>query len=488
MARVLIVLMLLASASVRAQEQLWFGLLHAHTSFSDGSGTPEDAFTRARSKGVDFFALTEHNHAAAEMGAGSRADGILIANEHALYESADLVTITSNGQDRRVKSVTRAARDASNANYVAIPGQEFSSISSGNHANVLGIEDVITVSNGDYAGLYSLLDDLAAAGTPVVVQFNHPDIQRDLFYGGNDHSERNKMFNDYGFDDFGRDFSRLVAAADRHVALIEVFSGPMATTNKRVNDYRYSDHGDDYYFYLVQGFHLSPSAGHDDHHRHWGDKSPARTGVYAADLTPTSLFAAMHNNRTFATEDKNLSVDLRLNGTPMGGVLALDRDAPVEIDVDINDTDDGNAQCTVTLVYGVVDPRSGGNLQRLRESDGLQESASRQGNGAVHFGGNVASGAAEFYYAIIEQDDGNRAWTAPVWINHARDGAAPAAPEPTPPGEESFVWTKNASRYYHHPWCTSAAKILPVNLRAGDTPPVGRELHNCVRDEDDPEH
>jgi len=32
--------------------------LHTHTAFCDGSGTPGQAYTRAREKGLDFFALT----------------------------------------------------------------------------------------------------------------------------------------------------------------------------------------------------------------------------------------------------------------------------------------------------------------------------------------------------------------------------------------------------------------------------------------------
>ncbi|MEI6309450.1 MAG: hypothetical protein WCP58_07400, partial [bacterium] len=39
----------------------YFGLLHAHTSYSDGEGAPAQAFTYARdSAGLDFLALTDH--------------------------------------------------------------------------------------------------------------------------------------------------------------------------------------------------------------------------------------------------------------------------------------------------------------------------------------------------------------------------------------------------------------------------------------------
>ena len=63
-----------------AQERVFFGNLHSHTSYSDGSGTPREAFQYARmTAGIHFLALTEHNHAEA---VGD--DGIGIATNPAL--------------------------------------------------------------------------------------------------------------------------------------------------------------------------------------------------------------------------------------------------------------------------------------------------------------------------------------------------------------------------------------------------------------------
>jgi hypothetical protein len=462
-----------------AEEKLWYGLLHAHTSFSDGSGVPEDAYKEAKQNGLDFFAVTEHNHAAAESSAGDRKDGILIAKDHSLYNSPDLVTTLVKGKERKAKSLVRAAQDATSGKFLAIYGQEFSTISSGNHMNVLGIGDVITVENGKYRALYESLD----SSIPLVLQMNHPDVQGDLFYRGSNADELEKMFNDYGLDEFGKDFSQLVAASDKYVALIEVLSGPMATKDSKVEEYRYDAHGDDYYFYLTQGFHVSPSAGHDNHYQNWGDKSPARTGVYAESLTLSSIFQAMQINRTFATEDSDMAVGLNVNGVPMGGVVSLGQDLPLEIIVDFKDGAEDSTGYEITLIYGSVEPQMEGGFERWRESDGMQETKTAQGNGAVRFDGYISGGGPEFFYALIEQDDGNRAWTAPVWINHPR-GTSHVVPIEV----ENFVWTKNNSRYYHHPWCASVGKILDMNRQNGNTPPSDRELHNCVRSAVNPVH
>src|SRR5437762_2577007 len=133
---------LLTVPSTQAQDpNVYFGNLHSHTSFSDGSGTPQEAYTRARGVAhLDFFALTEHNHAQAEEGATpDRKDGLLIANDHTLYEGP---------RDDAV--IPAAGRFNQDGQFVALYGEEFSSISKGNHINVFDVPKVIDVPNGSF--------------------------------------------------------------------------------------------------------------------------------------------------------------------------------------------------------------------------------------------------------------------------------------------------------------------------------------------------
>lgn len=67
--------LLIVPGCTSAQEpQVFFGNLHSHTSFSDGSATPEVAYTHARDvAGLDFLAITEHNHRRAGRIAGRRS-------------------------------------------------------------------------------------------------------------------------------------------------------------------------------------------------------------------------------------------------------------------------------------------------------------------------------------------------------------------------------------------------------------------------------
>ena len=85
--------------STSQAQQVYFGTLHSHTSYSDGSGKPNDAFKSAKAAGMDFIAVTEHNHLEAELGAEDRTDGILIAKTPELYNgtgSASLVSAAPN--------------------------------------------------------------------------------------------------------------------------------------------------------------------------------------------------------------------------------------------------------------------------------------------------------------------------------------------------------------------------------------------------------
>jgi len=49
--------LLLASGTPATEEHVFFGNLHSHTSFSDGSGTPAQAYKRARTGGVRVMSI-----------------------------------------------------------------------------------------------------------------------------------------------------------------------------------------------------------------------------------------------------------------------------------------------------------------------------------------------------------------------------------------------------------------------------------------------
>jgi hypothetical protein len=478
-------------ATAQPSLKVYYGLLHAHTFFSDGQGTPEEAFTAAKTAGLDFFAVTPHNHDAAESKDPDRRDNIAIARNHALFNSDDTVTITreykeggtTKTETLDVKSVKRAALDTTDSNFIALCGQEFSTISSGNHVNVFDFDEVLEVGNGKFKDMYT---KLANAPSAPIVQFNHPDFHKDLFYSGNDRETKREMFNDYGIDneDFGPDFANLVRETGQHVRLIEVLSGP-AMKEKRVANHRYDAADSDYRFYLIQGFHLSPSAGQDNHFKTWGTVTDARVGVFAKARTKTDILQAIRENRTFATEDKNLEVFWTLNEAHvMGENVNLPVDSDLQFRIRVLDANETNANYEVRLYGGAIEPRSRDTARPTRASDGLLIKTNLAGNGEVTFTGFVASGSAEFFYVGVTQEGGERAWTAPIWLNHPKQIASA-----TSTADTMYYWTKNtSSKLYHLAECPAVKNITEANLRSSSVPPPDRTLHSCKVPKVEEEH
>ena len=109
-----------------AELKPYFGLLHSHTSYWDGVGTPDEAFDYARNTAkLDFFAVTDHNHAAAP---GN--DGVYLTPQ--LYQKTQ----------QAAKSHTKSGT------FVALCGQEFSTISSGEEPRFQGRSEYDSCHSG----------------------------------------------------------------------------------------------------------------------------------------------------------------------------------------------------------------------------------------------------------------------------------------------------------------------------------------------------
>ena len=278
---------ILTAAAPLAAQSVFFGSLHAHTSYSDGSGTPDDAFRAARAAGLDFYAVTEHNHRDAEKGiekGDRRLDGVMIATSPALYRG----TPTS--------LVETADRLDDPGTFITLYGQEFSTIKrGGNHVNVFGVQDVIRVRSGRYDLLAAFANaNPDASGLPPLMQMNHP----------NNPLGANPNMNDYGRNKFGGE-AAWVAAMDPLVELIELFSGP---TRDGIGN-RPGPSPSAYFGYLNLGFHIAPSSGQDSHFRNWGRATDTRTAVIAARLTRADIMAALRSRHAYATDDRKSPSD-----------------------------------------------------------------------------------------------------------------------------------------------------------------------------------
>jgi len=455
--------------SVSGRPRIFFGGLHAHTSYSDGRGTPAEAFAHARDLGkMDFLAITEHNHKDAD-GKDDAKDGLLIATQPTLYNGSDAASLMSATRTFTVDD-----------KFVAIAAQEFSTISSGNHTNVFDVNEVITVANGDYKSLYDtwLPSHPDSLGEPPLAQFNHPGVKEDL----NPNTAPNERENDYGYDDFHKNFSELLQHASKNVSLIEVVSGPALTDGTNLPIKSGNRHESDYLFYLNEGFRLAPTANQDNHFRTWGTITRARTAVLADRLTKADILHALKARRVYATEDQNLQVRFLVNGQQMGSIIRTPQPQDLTIEVEIADPDEPNAKYKIDLYRDAV----GGEVV---EDPVNQEEL--EGDGTISFPGQRFESGTVFFFIKVTQDgaDGKEdfAWTAPVWIELGEPLPVPTpqpTPKPTgtpPAAAGGFVSSKN-SDIYHFANCADVANIKPENRIVTNEPPEDKRRHkDCPR-------
>ena len=374
----------LLSPQSAAQPELavFFGNLHSHTALSDGSGTPAEAYEHARDRaGLDFIALTEHNHAQA-------GD---IAENQALYTGPGSLAL-----------IPTAQRFLEAGAFLALYGQEFSTISGGNHMNVIDAPQVIDVGNGDFRTLFEswLPAHPDTLGLPPLLILNHPS------------TSGSPSGLEYVIDDYGGDTDAWLAAIDPRAELINIINGPSHTEG--TNQQPGTPSEGEFKRYLNLGLHVAPTADQDNHKKNWGNATEARTGVVAPVLTKAALLTALRQRRAYATEDRNLRLVYQVNGRLLGGRIAGAAVPPpgtaLGISLQITDDDEPAAGYVVEVFSDQIGGPVAGAAVRTQ---------SVAGNGTHAIAGVSYGGGDQYVYLRIRQDDGDRVWTAPVWLEPA---------------------------------------------------------------------
>lgn len=143
-----------SQGALAEQLKLFRGLLHSHTHLSGGRCNPDEMFATARVVGLDFFAITEQ-----------KPDQIF---------GDDGVFITPSGYDAlKAVAALRTVDDI----FVAIHGQEVSTISKGNHVNVFNSDNIVDIASGDFRYLYERYLPEHTEGQ--LTKCNHPNYSKD---------------------------------------------------------------------------------------------------------------------------------------------------------------------------------------------------------------------------------------------------------------------------------------------------------------------
>jgi len=336
------------------QYNLYFGDLHSHSDYSDGMGTPDEAFEAAESAGADFLALTDHHYLLTER----EWEGTLL--------SADAHTSSS---------------------FVAMAAYEYF-LAGINELNIYGIPymppDAGLVPQAYYEGdrmtggsFFPWIYDWISEQPGAIGQWNHP-----LSYGC-------PVCWDYYQFDF------LTEKRDAAMGMIEIYNSYIRESS--------------YILALDKGWHTMPTATADTHIDDWISGYEMRTVLLAPSLSKDDLYDAMRAGRGYATLDSNLRISYTLNDAVMGSVLS--GGSAFEADIHIEDPD-GTASDAITLVEIVSD---GGAVVASMSGDGstvFDWSVTLDSVGASYYFVRVYTESNEVGLP------GVTAWTAPVWTGN----------------------------------------------------------------------
>lgn len=285
---------------------LYFGSLHSHSAFSDGTGEPEDLYAAAKAAGLEFFAITDNS------------DSLDGAESAVISQDASILST-------RWAAGKEAAAAATDPHFVGIYGYEMS------WPAALQLGHISTFATPGFqswqqpgfdiydTGLQNYCNALATVSDSIS-QFNHPG----QFYG------------DFrGFDFYTPEY-------DAAFHLLEVGSGEL----------------DDAYGYYTQaldlGWHVAP-ANNQNTHSAQPAFSGCRTVVYAASLTEADIYDALRNYRAYATEDSDLAIFYCLDDHFMGSLLEQrDVGETVVITARLNDPTDAIGTVEVIVDGGEV--------------------------------------------------------------------------------------------------------------------------------------
>jgi len=334
------------------QYNLYFGDLHSHTSYSDGEGTPDEAYEAAHGAGADFLALTDHGYLLLD---SEWADTIRSADEHTSSE------------------------------FVAMAGYEYY-MPGINEINIYGTENMPPGSDAR-SGIYTeagrmtdgaivqWLYDWIAQEPGAIGQWNHP-----ISYGC-----------PYCFDWYN--YAYLTDERDDGMGMVECYNG--------------NDRSASYIIALDQGWHVMPTATADTHSADWISGSELRTVLLSPSLDREDLYDAMRSNRGYATLDSNLRISFALNGAVMGSVLP-EGESVLQADIRIEDPD-GVATDAISMVEIVSD---GGVVVASMRGDGttvFDWSVTLGSETASYYFVRVYTESGDLGLP------GVTAWTAPVW-------------------------------------------------------------------------
>ena len=358
----------------KAQYQRYFGQLHSHTQYSDGSGSLDTALDYVKnlpeSANVQFVAFTDHSN---------YFDTTSAANpEGALYDM-DLATAYSQQRWKEYKDKI-ADFNSANTGVIAIGGFEMTWSGGPGHINTFNTEGIVSRNNKTLnnktsdAGMkayYALLSQ--SEGIDSISQFNHPGTT----FG---------TFSDFAYWD---------GVIDSRIYMVEVGNG-----EGQIGAGGYYPSYEYYIMALDKGWHVAPTNNQDNHKGKWGNANDARDVIITDNFSEEGIYEAIRERRMYSTEDKNLELGYTVNGSMMGSTLSTIPEA-LDIEVSVADPDKTDSISKVEIVA------NSGKVVYTWDDPAELTAGLLTAQLAPSY---------SYYFVRVTEADGDLAVTAPVWV------------------------------------------------------------------------
>ena len=359
--------------------QPYFGQLHSHTQYSDGSGTLDSALSYIRSlpvsANVQFVAFTDHSNYFDSKNAPNV--------EAALYDTSLVKDSDASHSWKTYKDTIAQFNEDNAGSMVAIGGFEMTWSGGPGHINTFNTPGIVSRNNKtlnnktDDAGMkayYALLSQTEGANS--ISQFNHPGTT---------------------FGNF-KDFSYWNPVIDSRMYMVEVGNG-----EGQIGAGGYYPSYEQYIMALDKGWHLAPTNNQDNHQGKWGNANDARDVILTDNFTEEGIYDAIRALRMYATEDKNLELGYTVNGLMMGSSI---KTVPGKLDIEVSvydpDRTDSIAKVEVVVNSGKVAH--------------VWDDPAQLKNGTLSV---TLAPEYSYYFIRVTQKDGDLAVTAPVWVGES---------------------------------------------------------------------
>ena len=358
----------------KAQYQRYFGQLHSHTQYSDGSGTLDTALDYVKnlpeSANIQFVAFTDHSN---------YFDTTSAANPEGALYNMDLATAYSQQRWKEYKDKI-ADFNSANTGVIAIGGFEMTWSGGPGHINTFNTEGIVSRNNKTLnnktsdAGMkayYALLSQ--SEGIDSISQFNHPGTTFGTF----------------------SDFSYWDGVIDSRIYMVEVGNG-----EGQIGAGGYYPSYEYYIMALDKGWHVAPTNNQDNHKGKWGNANDARDVIITDNFSEEGIYEAIRERRMYSTEDKNLELGYTVNGNMMGSTLSTVPEA-LDIEVSVADPDKTDSISKVEIVAN-----SGKVVYTWDDPTEL----------AAGLLTAQLAPSYSYYFVRVTEADGDLAVTAPVWV------------------------------------------------------------------------